>query len=324
MIRILNIEPLGYSPVARQILERAGELTEKAVTRSELLRMLPDYDVLIVRLGHQIDQEILSAGTRLRAIVSATTGLDHIDTEYAKNQDIAVLSLQGEREFLKTIHATAEHTWALLLALLRHIPAAHDAVLRGEWDRDRFRGHELGGKDLSLVGLGRLGKMVAGYGLAFGMNVRAFDPHAEDTSDDIAMVGSLADLLEHADVLSIHVPLNKTTTALIGGEELALLPPQAVLINTSRGEIVDEMALLAALTANRLAGAALDVVVGERSTSGRANALIEYAAGHENLILTPHISGATHESMEKTEIFMAKKVVGFLDGVTAHPSRVNQ
>ena len=141
-IRILNAEPFGYSPEARSLLAQCGTLVEKGVSRAELLGEVGEYEVLIVRLAHQIDREVIEAGRHLRAIVSATSGLDHIDVECAQAHGIAILSLQGEADFLRSVSATAEHTWALLLGLLRGIVPASVAVRRGEWDRDAFRGHE--------------------------------------------------------------------------------------------------------------------------------------------------------------------------------------
>lgn len=314
-MRILNAEPEGYSEEARAILRGLGRLDEGPLDRARLLEVIGCYDVLIVRFGHEVDREVMDAGQRLRVIVSATTGLDHIDVEYARGRGIAVLSLQGEEEFLGTISATAEHTWALLLALVRRVPAASAAVRAGEWDRDRFRGRTLAGLRLGIVGLGRLGRMVAGYGRAFGMRVAAYDPWAEVWPEGVERREALPDLLTSSDVLSLHVPLNAETQGLLGERELALLPEGAVVVNTSRGELLDEAALVAALERGRLAGAALDVISGERDPGARARSpLLAYARSHDNVIVTPHLGGATGEAMAATEVFMAKKLANFLRG----------
>lgn len=314
MIRILNAEPLGYCDEARAILTELGEVIEAPLTRAELLPALAGCHVLIVRLGHDIDREVIDAGPLLLAIVTAATGLDHVDVEHAAGRGVQVLSLRGETQFLQTIHATAEHTWALLLALLRRIPPAAAAVRRGEWNRDRFRGSELAGRRLALVGLGRVGRQVARYGLAFDMTVAAYDPYAREWPDGVGRTETLEGLAGGADVLSIHVPLTAETRGLIGPRELAALPPGAVLVNTARGEVVDSRALLGALGGGRLAGAALDVLPDERSGRGgsRASPLLEYARAHDTLLVTPHIGGATHESMARTEVFMARKLATFL------------
>jgi D-3-phosphoglycerate dehydrogenase len=314
MIRILNIEPEGYCDEARDILTQLGEVVETPLQRIELLKKLPGYDVLIVRLTHQIDREVIDAGSCLKIIVTATTGLDHIDMDYARSKGITVLSLYGETEFLSTVNATAEYTWALLLALIRRIPQAFFSVKSGNWNRDSFRGSELYGKHLGIVGLGRIGRKVAGYGLAFDMKVSAFDPYVEKWVDGVVKMANLSELLRCSEVLLLHVPLSSETTGIIGTEEIHLLPRGAVLINTSRGELIDEKALIRELERKHLAGAAVDVITHERNSEQRQNnPLFAYAGDNNNLIITPHIAGATYESMAKTEVFMARKLTAFLN-----------
>ena len=245
--------------------------------------------------------------------MSATTGLDHIDTGAASERGIAVLSLQGETEFLRTVAATAEHTWALLLSLLRRVVPAAVSVREGEWDRDRFRGGELSGKRLGVLGLGRIGLKVAAYGQAFGMDVTAFDPYVSEWPSEIRRAPTLEKLLGDADVLSIHIPLNAETSGLLRRERLALLPPGALLVNTSRGEIIDEAALAYDLERKHLGGAALDTICNERDAQLREGSpLMALARTDDYLLITPHIGGATKESMARTELFMARKLARFL------------
>lgn len=311
---ILNAEPLNYSEDAHALLNQLGTVVAKEMSRSQIIDELNAYDVLIVRLAHQIDREIMDAAPNLKVIVTATTGLDHIDLKYARSRGITVLSLQGETSFLRSITATAEHTWALLLGLLRQLVSASAAACSGNWDRDAFRGHELCGKRLGLIGLGRIGEMVARYGQAFGMDVGAYDPFINDWAEDVWQASALSDLLVRSDVLSLHVPLNAETTGMIGAPEMKSLPPGAVLINTSRGRLIDEAALLQALKSGRLAGAALDVIADERDADRRIDSpLLNFARKSKNLLITPHIGGATYESMAKTEVFMARKLVKFID-----------
>lgn len=311
MIRILNVEPRDYSAEARSILSRLGHYEEVELDRDALLRRLGDVDVLIVRLANRIDPELLKAARQLKVIVSPTTGLDHIDQRSAQERGIAVLSLQGEHEFLRSVSATAEHTWALLLALVRRIPQAYASVRAGDWNRDAFKGHELAGKRLGLIGLGRLGQKVARFGCAFQMKVHGYDPDPNADCPDVRRMSSLEELLNSTDILSLHLPLTQATRHLINKERLTLLPHAALIVNTSRGEVVDEAALLDALVKGRLAGAAVDVIEGER-TDLQKSALLAYARTHDNLLVTPHIGGATFESMAKTEVFMAKKLAAFL------------
>jgi D-3-phosphoglycerate dehydrogenase / 2-oxoglutarate reductase len=315
-LKILNAEPENYSAEAAAVLARLGSLANGPFDRAGLLAALPDVDVLIVRLAHRIDREALDRATRLKAIVSATTGLDHIDVEYARTKGVAVLSLRGEVEFLRSIPATAEHTWALLLALVRNLPAATRSVLDGAWERDRFKGHDLSGRRLGVLGFGRIGEKVAVYGNAFGMRVLAFDTQPKHWPDYVKPMASQADLLGQSQVLSVHVPLVPETTNLIGAQELARLPEGALLVNTSRGQVIDEAALVRALESGRLAGTAVDVLAEERSEGLMDSPLIRYARTHTNVLITPHIGGATYESMAATEIFMAQKLKKFLEAAS--------
>lgn len=313
MIHILNAEPDDYSPEARQILTSLGELVEKKLSQSELADWVCDFDVLIVRLGLEVNRDVIEAGSRLRAIVTPTTGLDHIDVKFADTKGIAVISLKGEAEFLRTIHATPEYTWALLLALVRHLPRAVESVRAGTWNRDLFRGYELCGRRLGIVGLGRIGEKVATYGIAFGMQVAAFSPHRSDWPADVRCCSSLDELLRRSDVLSLHVPLNSETDHMIGEQQLALLPQGAVLVNTARGAILDETALVNALARGHLGGAALDVLAEELNQERREQSpLLAYARAHHNLLITPHLGGATWDSMRRTEVFIAEKLRRFV------------
>ncbi len=310
--RILNAEPAGYSEEARRILEGVGEVVEEPVPQAALAERVRGFEVLIVRLGLEVDRGVLEGAADLQAVVTATTGLDHVDLEAAAGRGIAVLSLRGERELLRSIPATAEHTWALLLALLRRIPWAFDEVRCGGWDRDRFRGGELAGRRLGILGLGRVGRQVAGFAAAFGMEVGALDRGPGAWPEGVRRFEALETLLPWSQILSVHVPLTDETRGLLGRARLELLPPGAVLVNTSRGGLLDEAALASLLAEGRLAGAAVDVLADERSAEARAQSpLIEHAGRHSNLLITPHLAGATRESMERTEVFMAHKLHDF-------------
>lgn len=306
---VVIAEPLHYAPEARAILATLGPIVEGPFDRAGLLAAVTGARILVVRLGHQIDAEVLAAGASLELIGSPTTGTDHIDLVAAEAQGVRVVTLKGEVAFLSTIRATPEHTWALLLALARKLPAAAAAAVSGPWDRDAFRGVELAHRRLGIFGLGRVGRIVATYARAFEMAVAAYD-RAPVTAPDVTMVGSLDELLQGADVLLVHVPLDASTEGAIGARELALLPSGALLVNTARGAVVDEAALVEALRSGHLAGAAVDVLDGERAPDGRtASPLLRYAAEHpERAIVTPHIAGATWESMHRTEVFLAERL----------------
>ena len=311
--RVLNAEPDRYSTRARATLEEVAEVVEETLDREALLRALPGYDALIVRLGHRVDAALLDAGPRLRVVATATTGLDHVDLKAAKLRGVEVLSLRGENEFLRGVVATAEHTFAILLALLRRIPAASASVQRGEWDRDAFRGRELDGKRLGIVGLGRIGERVARYGQAFGMEVRAYDRYREGWPGDVIRMPTLETLLETSDVLTVHVPSNEDTKGLIGRRQLSRLPAGAIVVNTARGAVMDGSAVADFIKSGRIAGAAVDVLEGETGAGGiAADPLMLAARESDQILVTPHIAGATAESMEKTEIFMAAKLAEYL------------
>jgi D-3-phosphoglycerate dehydrogenase / 2-oxoglutarate reductase len=306
---ILVSESGDFSPAAAARLRQEGSLVLADLDRAGLVEAVAPADVLWVRLRHRIDKPVFAAAARLRILVTATTGLDHVDLEEARERGVRVLSLRGETEFLRNVRATAEHTVGLILALLRHTPAAVSHVRSGEWNRDSFRGRELYGKTAGVVGYGRLGRIVARYLQAFGMEVLAVDPHVEAASADSGVrLVSLPQLLRAADVVTLHVNLCEETRRLLGAAELAALKRGAWLINTSRGEVLDEAALLDALRSGHLAGAALDVLSGESSNGMGSHPLVEYARSHDNLLVTPHIGGCTAESTEATETFLAGRL----------------
>ncbi len=312
-LTILNAEPDSYCVEAETILRSLGRVQLQALTRSQLLDAIGGYDVLIVRLGFQIDRQVFSKAKKLKVIVTATTGLDHIDLAAAKEFGVVVLSLRGEVDFLRSIPATAELTWGLLLSLTRHLPQAYQSVLEGDWQREAYRGHDLAGKKLGILGLGRIGEKVARYGQAFAMQVGAYDNDPAKTVPGVRLFNSMAALFAWADAISIHVPLNEQTDTLVGSDQLSLMKA-GYLINTARGDVLDEVALIQALEAGNLQGAALDVIRHERGLARYTSPVITYAKTHPNLIITPHIGGASFDSMAKTEIFMANRLKAWFAG----------
>lgn len=316
--RILLAEPKSCNPTALSIFQQCGTVDIEECARPRLMAIIPKYDVLVIRLRHHVDQEILQRAKRLKFIVSATTGLDHIDLDAAAAGGIHVLSLKGETEFLSEVSATAEHTWGLLLALIRRIPEAFNSVLAGTWNREQHFGTQLRQKTIGIIGYGRLGKMIARYAKAFDMKILLHDPYVDPPESDSVRKVDLSDLLRSSDIVSIHVPLTEETRGLIGKREFSGMKSGAVLINTARGDIVSDEALLEALQNRHLAGAALDVLSGETSSDPHWIAnhpLHAYASAHSNLLLTPHLGGATFESVAQTEIFMAEKLKFFLQSL---------
>ncbi|MBI2824148.1 MAG: hypothetical protein HYX69_05630 [Planctomycetia bacterium] len=309
-MKVLIAESGGFSPAALATLRQAAEVVAGDLDRAALLAAVRDCDVLWVRLRHKIDAQVIAAAASLKIIVSPTTGLNHIDLAAAAGRGVEVVSLRGEADFLKDVRATAELTIGLILALLRKIPEAVADVQRGHWDRDAFQGRELYGKTAGVVGYGRLGHIVARYLQAFDVRVLVCDPDvdAEELEPGLSRV-SLDKLLAASDIVTLHVNLCDDTIGFFGPEQFQAMKPGAVLINTARGELVDEAALVAALNNGRLAGAALDVVTNEDASGMAGHALVERAKTDPRLIITPHVGGCTRESMEKTERFLAERLV---------------
>ena len=313
-MRILITEPEGFSPPAAAALAGMAEVWQREVaTEAELLQAVRTADILWIRLRHYISARVLDAAPHLKVIATPTTGLTHIDLEAAQARGIQVISLRGETDFLKEIRATAELTLALTLALLRRLPQAHFHVIEGGWDRDLFRGRELHGKTAGIVGYGRLGRIVASYFHAFGCQVLAHDrPDWAGSPDPFVSLVPLEELLTHSDIVSLHANFQSGMRGFFSRRCFEQMKPGSWFVNTARGELVDEAALVDALESGRLGGAALDVLADEHLRAGKAHPLVAFAATHDNLVLTPHIGGCTRESMEKTEEFLAGKVAAYL------------
>jgi D-3-phosphoglycerate dehydrogenase len=313
---VILIGESGFSPRAIAALERVGEV-RPFESREAFVGLLPEADAVLVALEVHLDRDLLARAGRLRVIATRTSQLRHLDVDGARQRGLPILSIEADAPALQATSSTAEEAFALLLALVRNIPWAFDAVKAGRWERRRYGGHELHGKALGLVGFGRLGRMVARYGQAFGMAISAHDPYvpdAEISAHDVRPV-SLDEVLAASDVVSLHCTWSDETRGLIGARELGLMRPGAVLVNTARGEITDEAALLAALEQGRLAGAAVDTLAGEDPDGSHlaGNKLVDYARTHENLILLPHLGGATHEATERTQLYISEKLADWLE-----------
>lgn len=307
--RVVITEPTPYTHEVRAVLGAGISVREGPLTRGELLKALNGCHALFARLGHQIDRELIAMASTLRVIATPTTGLTHIDTLAADEAGISILSLRGENELLKQLPATAELTWALLLAVRRKIAQATRHTAEAGWNRDMFWSSELAGKTLGIIGHGRIGRMVAKYGEAFGMRVLACDCGAWSSESSPAQLVSLGELLVQSDVVSLHASYKQGDLPLLGKAEFSALKPGCLFINTSRGELVDERALADALQSGHLGGAGLDVLRNEPEVDGQLTRLqFDY-----NLVITPHIGGATHESIGKTEVFMAHRLREFME-----------
>jgi D-3-phosphoglycerate dehydrogenase / 2-oxoglutarate reductase len=307
-MNILVAEPEDFSADALRILQGVdGAVVHAERTRGAALdAAFAAYDVVWVRLAERIDAARMPAQPRTKWLVCNATGIDHIDVEGLRARGVEVMSLKGEAQFLRTVRATAELSWGLLLMLQRHLLAAcNDVRAHGRFARERFQGSELLGKTLGVLGVGRLGEAVCGYGHAFGMRVIGCDPRADFPVQACERV-DFDELLHRSDVLSVHVDYSARTHHLLNAQAFAAMKRGAVVINTARGDVIDEAALLHALD-HHLGGAALDVLSGEPHITPQ-HPMIAAATTRANLLISPHIGGQTVESWAKTEVFLATRV----------------
>jgi D-3-phosphoglycerate dehydrogenase / 2-oxoglutarate reductase len=293
------------SPAGIEILESSYEVRYTDGTdRSKLLPALADVDAVIVRSATKIDAEALGHAPKLRVVARAGVGLDNVEVEAATKAGVMVVNAPASN-----VVSAAEHAVALLLALARNIPQAMASLKSGHWKRSAYTGVELQDKVAGILGLGRVGTLVAERLAAFGMRVIAYDPYvpaARSTQLGVRMV-SLDELLAEADFISVHLPKTAETVGLIGDRELHLVKPDVRIINAARGGIVDETALAAALGEGRVAGAGLDVYAQEPCTDSPL-------FGFDNVIATPHLGASTGEAQEKAGTQVARSVRLALDG----------
>jgi len=310
--RILVADPIAAEGVAylrgfAAVDERHGQSVEA------LLEIIPRYDALVVRSETKVTATLIAAGARLRIIARAGVGVDNIDVEAATRQGIVVVNSP-----LGNINAAAEHTIALLLALARHIAPANASLRAGHWERAKFVGAEVRGKTLGIVGLGKVGAEVARRAgdSGLGMRLIAADPYAApETARKLNVeLMTLEELLPQADFLTVHTALTGGTRGLLGAAELAALKPTARVINCARGGIVDESALLDALNAGKLAGAALDTLTKEPPGD---DATLRALIGHPRVVVTPHLGASTEEAQVSVAMDVAEQIGEVLRGEAA-------
>lgn len=288
-------------------LEEVFDVQKGPFTKEELTTKMQNAVGCFVGLDHIIEHNMF--GPNLFFIASPTTGLNHIDIERAAKNSVEIISLKGEVEFLEKITATAELCWGLIISLLRHIPEAAASVEAGEWDRDRFRGAELQDATLGIIGYGRLGRKIAQYAKAFDIKILINTP--QEANDSQIEFCSLETLLQQSDIVTLQADSRPENYHMIGAKEFELMKENAVFINTARGDLVNEDELLKALKNRTISGAALDVIEEEFNAEHSSQSLIEYAKNHDNLIITPHIGGATYESQYKTTHFIVDKLLSW-------------
>jgi D-3-phosphoglycerate dehydrogenase len=308
--RILVAEPVAQAGL--DVLAGQHETEARpGLSRDALLELLaapPGWDALVVRSQTRVDPELLEAAApRLSVVGVASVGTDRVDLAAATRAGVMVVNAPTGNTI-----AAAEHTMALMLALLRRLPAADASLRSGEWDRSRFTGAELRHKTLGIIGLGKIGKAVARRANGFEMRVLANDPYLteEQAAEHGARLVGLLELLQRADVVTVHTPLTAQTRGLVGTAQIEAMKPGAVLMNVARGGIVDERALAAALANGHLSGAAVDVYSSEPMAAD--NPLREAP----NTVLTPHLGASTQEAQDRVAVEMAEQLVEALGGVT--------
>jgi D-3-phosphoglycerate dehydrogenase len=293
------------SPAGLALLEGDFEVRHtNGADRSQLLPALADVDALIVRSATQVDAEALAAAPRLKVVARAGVGLDNVDVEASTKAGVLVVNAPTSN-----IVSAAEQAVNLLLASARNTAPAHNALINGEWKRSKYTGVELYDKTVGVVGLGRIGALVAQRLSAFGTRLVAYDPFvqaARAAQIGVEMV-TLDELLERSDFITIHLPKNKDTIGLIGDEALAKVKPSVRIVNAARGGILDEAALYRALKEGRVAGAGIDVWAKEPCTD---SPLFEF----ESVVVAPHLGASTHEAQEKAGTQVARSVKLALSG----------
>jgi D-3-phosphoglycerate dehydrogenase len=287
------------SPAAIAQLEADFEVRHTdGADRAALLPALADADAVIIRSATTIDAEALAAAPKLRVVARAGVGLDNVDVEAATKAGVMVVNAPSSN-----IVSAAEHAVALLLSVARNVPQAAASLKAGQWKRSAFTGVELQDKVVGILGLGRIGVLVAQRLASFGMKVVAFDPYVPATR--AAQLGvrlvSLDDLLAESDFITVHLPKNAETLGLIGDRELHLAKPGVRVVNAARGGIVDEHALALALKDGRVAGAGIDVYATEPCTDSPL-------FGFANVVATPHLGASTSEAQEKAGTQVARSV----------------
>lgn len=305
--RVLVPEKVGEAGLAA--LRREVEVDFRpGMTAAELLEAVGRCDALIVRSGTRVTAEVIARGRRLRVVGRAGVGVDNVDLEAATAAGVVVVNAPDGN----TVSA-AEHTFALMLAAVRHVVEAQVSLRKGEWARSRFMGRELRGKTLAVVGLGRIGREVAARAQAFGMRVVGHDPFVPP--DRLATLGvrvmDLEEALAVADVVSLHVPLTPATDGLLNAARIATMKPGAVLVNCARGGLIDERALLDALKEGRLGGAALDVFSREPATG---DPVLAELFALPTVVATPHLGASTREAQDASAVEVAEQVLAVLRG----------
>jgi D-3-phosphoglycerate dehydrogenase / 2-oxoglutarate reductase len=295
----------GLEENGQAILRQAGEVVDRTgISADDLLKIIGEYDALIVRGRTKVIPAVLEAGTKLKVVGRAGVGVDNIDLNAAKQHKVTVVNSP-----LATTVAVAELAMGLMLALVREIPRADAAMKGGKWLKKELEGAELYQKTLGIIGAGRIGSAVGKRAAAFDMRVVAYDPvrSAEDIRQDGFVPASFDEVLAQADFITVHTPLTSQTKNMLGAEQFAKMKDGVYLIDAARGGVVDEAALLEALNSGKVAGAGLDVFVAE--PPGQTELVC-----HPKVVGTPHIGAQTVPAQQRAAYDISTEIVRALRG----------
>jgi D-3-phosphoglycerate dehydrogenase len=272
------------------------------LSEAELIEIIGEYDALLVRSQTRVTANVLAAATNLKVVGRAGVGVDNIDLEAATERGVIVINAPDGNTV-----STAEHTFAMIMAVARSIPQSHKKTTSGEWDRKSFVGVELRNKTLGVIGMGRIGSEVAKRGKAFGMDIVAFDPFlSEERANKLGVkLASVPDVVKQADFITVHTPLTKETHHLIGQKEFELMKKGVRIINCARGGIIDEKALYDAIISGKVAAAGLDVFEVEPPVDNPLLALPQ-------VVVTPHLGASTIEAQENVAVDVSEEVIHIL------------
>jgi D-3-phosphoglycerate dehydrogenase len=296
------------APILNDILQKNGlKITyEPEITPDQIKEKISNFDIVVVRSRTKITKEMIDRATQCKIIARVGVGLDNIDVDAAKTKGIRVINaVEG------AMNAVAELVLGLMLSMAREIPRADREIRNGKWLKNELMGSELSGKYLGIVGLGNIGKRLAKLARGLNMNIIGFDvmPIADDFARDVGLVKADIDtLLASADYISFHVPLTENTHHLVNAKRISTMKKTAFIINTSRGEIIDEDALYDALKEGKIAGAALDVFEKEPAVGNKLTTL-------PNVVCTPHIGAQTKEAQTLAANVIGEKIIMILRGV---------
>ncbi len=292
-------------PIFKEEAEKLDYLVDDLpdLSREETLRIIHEYSGIAIRTKFNIDREILDAGENLKFIARAGAGMDNIDFDYAAEKGIQCLNApEGNRA------AVAEHNIGMLLSLMNNLRKADIEIRNGIWNREGNRGYELKGKTVAIIGYGYMGKSFAKRLKSFEVNVIAYDKYKSGFSDEFAQEVSMEQIVKHADILSLHIPLKRETQQLVNDEYLFHFRKPIFFLNTARGEIVNTQSVLNAIKSGKILGAALDVLEIEKFPALSSQTWYDELINEERVLLSPHVAGWTMESYRKISEVLAEKL----------------